>query len=367
MKIAFTLGILNRGGTESLMLDLCRKKGVAPFDFVVIYRKEGQLSTEFQKTDANLIKCSKRRSLLDYMWRFRQIVLREHIDIVHAQTAPDAVISIFSLFGTSVSTITTRHGFDLANTRPLLRWFVFKFCKKICFVSNYEKDYYVHKMHLDPHNPKYHVVYNGMDFNKLDLKSESEKESVCERVNYQLQPRLCMVGNFNEVRTQNIIIEAINILNESGVLLNHSFQFYFIGGAQSELYNLCNQLTYKYNLSDVIIFLGSRGDVPQLLRAMDGFVYSSHKDTFGIGVLEAMASGLPIVCNDFPVMAEITNNGEWATLFSTDDVEDCANKIQDLIMHLPERKAKAQEIAQKVREKYSIEQHIKRLSEIYSK
>ena len=76
MKVAFVLGALNRGGTESLILDVCRNYDTAPFDIVCVYRKEGNLSEEFHKTNVKMLylPCS---NMLSYMWQLRQLLKNE--------------------------------------------------------------------------------------------------------------------------------------------------------------------------------------------------------------------------------------------------------------------------------------------------
>ena len=44
MKVAFFIGSLNRGGTETLVLDTFRRKEVLPYECILIYRSEGELS-----------------------------------------------------------------------------------------------------------------------------------------------------------------------------------------------------------------------------------------------------------------------------------------------------------------------------------
>ena len=112
-------------------------------------------------------------------------------------------------------------------------------------------------------------------------------------------------------------------------------------------------------------FLGGREDVPELLKTMDGFVYSTEHDTFGIAVIEAIAASVPVIVNDWDVMMEITNRGEWATIYPTGNVEQLANEMERLIAHLEEYKLKAKKYAVKVQERFSIEKHIERLSAVY--
>ena len=173
-----------------------------------------------------------------------------------------------------------------------------------------------------------------------------------------------MVGNFNTVRSQFVIVQGIAELNKKRIT---NFDFYFVGKRTQNLESLYDDCVRycEQNKLDNVHFLGARDDVPSLLKSADGFVYSTNSDTFGIAVVEAMAAGVPVIVNDWAVMKEITKDGKWATLFKTEDVEDCANAIEDLLNNLEARKADAQEIAKQVRKEYSIEKHIERLDNIY--
>jgi len=51
----------------------------------------------------------------------------------------------------------------------------------------------------------------------------------------------------------------------------------------------------RLGLADRITFLGFRKDIAQVMRACDAFVFPSRYEPFGLVVLEAMASGLPVV------------------------------------------------------------------------
>ena len=362
MKVAFFLGGLNRGGAESLILDICRKHAMASFEAVCLYRKEGNYSNEFHAGDIPLLQLERKGGLLKYMYQLRRLLLRNNFDIVHAQTPSNAMLCFFCLFGTKIKIISTFHGhYETAQT-----WYlkiIYTFSEKVICVSKVMIDYYVKRLKVSDFNNKLELVYNGINFSKFGY--------VVKRTNMDVL-NLCMVGSFNSGRSHALIIEALHLLKQRKVLLP-GVRFSFIGGGyrgEEFLFESCKELVHTYNLEDVVCFLGMRQDVPELLMQMDGFVYSSVSDTFGIAVVEAMAAGLPVIVNDWEVMREITNDGAWATLYRSNDAEDCADKIDKLIHELRTNREqvmqRCESIAHEVRAKFSIENHIRQLEQIYN-
>jgi glycosyltransferase involved in cell wall biosynthesis len=119
-------------------------------------------------------------------------------------------------------------------------------------------------------------------------------------------------------------------------------------------------------MSDCVHFLGSRNDVPAIVENIDAFIYSTDHDTFGIAVVEAMAAGVPVFVNDWEVMIEITNNGEWATIYKTKDEQDLLEKFSIFLQNRDEYAEEAKKTMKLVREKFSIEHHIQELEKVYS-
>lgn len=365
MKVAFTIGSINRGGAETLLLDVMKRASQLPFDAMLIYRNGGDYEANFKATGQSCVHLRPNHGrYISYLLTLRKILRENHIDIVHAQFWLDAIYARIATIGLPIKIATTYHGYTgavknigwLCKVRYVLSIMA---SDKVCFVSEYERrgfDCNFGKWIGD----KWRVVYNGIDFNKLDLVSKASLNLLPSSLN-TAAPKLCMVGNFNSVRSQMVICQAL-------AQVHQPYGFYFIGSQIADetwRYDDCVAYCQKHHL-DNVYFFGKRGDVPMLLKQMDGFVYSSANDTFGIAVVEAMAVGLPVVVNDHPVMKEVTHDGEWATLFKSNDVDACAHAIEDLLSHLAERKATAKDIAQQVRATYSIEKHIERLYEIYT-
>lgn len=361
MKIAYFLGTLNKGGFESLILDVCQRHNQTPFEFICMYRHEGAYIQAFKETGATLVHvpCKNKFS---YIIAIRRVIKKYQIDIVHSQTPSNTLVLALALLNMRTKIITTMHGFNFSKVVGLYQKIVYHFSKKILCVSEYQKSVYEQNWHLTLNN-KLQVIYNGINVHKFDeISYDSNVKYILDGSN---PIKLCMVGNFVNVRSQIVIIHSLELLKQRGI---NNFDFYFIGRrveTECDLYDNCLKYCTDNHLSNVH-FLGAQANVPELLQQMDGFVYSSASDTFGIAVVEALVTGLPTIVNDWVVMKEVTQNGKWATLFETEDSEDCADKIQELIEHLPERKVQAQKIAKEVREEYSIEKHICRLYEVYT-
>lgn len=366
MKIAYLIGALNRGGLESLILDICRQLKQVPYNFICIYRHEGNMTDDFLQSGAELIHIPNNGMML-YLHGIRKRLLSEHVTIVHSQTPSNTLLLSIALLGTGIKIVTTLHGYSFSYAAWWQRELVYRNSERILCVSNHQKAVYEQKWKLPKEN-KLQVVYNGIDFSKIDdVKNERVSELVSERIN------LTMVGNFGSVRSQIVLCKAIDKLKEQGIL---DFDFYFVGKRverEEWRYDECAQYCKEHQLENVR-FLGSRGDVPELLKSMDGFVYSSASDTFGIAVIEAIAAGLPVVVNDWDVMKEVCNLGLSDTnhairYFKTEDIDNCAEQIKNLLADIRENgnqlRKDALDASERAKNKYSILNHIKKLNEVY--
>lgn len=90
-----------------------------------------------------------------------------------------------------------------------------------------------------------------------------------------------------------------------------------------------SRLVKEMHLEPYITFHGrvEREEVAELMRTSSLFVFPSLKEGFPIVLLEAMASGLPIVASRIPAVTEILAHGETAYLFRPGDARDLANAI----------------------------------------
>lgn len=84
------------------------------------------------------------------------------------------------------------------------------------------------------------------------------------------------------------------------------------------------------NLSDRVIFLGDRRDIPAVLASMEVAVLTSNSESLSNAILEAMAARLPVVAYDVGGNAELVNDQRGALIAPLNE-DDFANAIQRLL------------------------------------
>ena len=84
-------------------------------------------------------------------------------------------------------------------------------------------------------------------------------------------------------------------------------------------------------ISDKIIFAGYRNDVVELLKISNCFVFPSFREGLPVAIMEAMASGLPIICSKIRGNVDLINNDEGGFLLEPTDIDGFAKAMEQLL------------------------------------
>jgi glycosyltransferase involved in cell wall biosynthesis len=98
-------------------------------------------------------------------------------------------------------------------------------------------------------------------------------------------------------------------------------------------------LAQELGLGQRVRFLGSRADVPDILRASDVFVLSSDYEGNPLSVLEAMAAGLPVISTAVGGVPELVQHGATGLLVPAGDAHALAEAMAQLGCNAPLRAA----------------------------
>lgn len=88
------------------------------------------------------------------------------------------------------------------------------------------------------------------------------------------------------------------------------------------------QLAASLGLSERVHFLGQRSDVPELMKAVDFLVFPSRYEPFGLVVIEAMASGLPVITASSTGAADLVTTESGIVLSDADDPDPLSQALQ---------------------------------------
>ena len=193
-------------------------------------------------------------------------MLEQQVTIVHAQQYIDAIYAKLATRGTGIKVVETFHGYDYGSSRieKALIQLSIRRSDAVCFVSEAQRRYYLQQYKF--RNPaKTHVVYNGIDFSKLDT-TEQPTPALPAKIDPAARGlKLAMVGNFVRGRAQSSLCQFLLRLLQEHI----PFDFYFVGRKDDRepwRYDDCVRFCEQHHLQDSVHFLGSRNDVPQILQ-----------------------------------------------------------------------------------------------------
>lgn len=123
-------------------------------------------------------------------------------------------------------------------------------------------------------------------------------------------------------------------------------------------------LAVNLEVDDIIWFPGYRKDINLLCAISDLYVTTSRQEGLPISVIEAMASGLPIVASNIRGQTDVVVPGRNGELFQLDNNADFVEKIVALYKN-PELRAEMRKNNIEDSRKYSVDIAVKKMAEIY--
>jgi glycosyltransferase involved in cell wall biosynthesis len=121
----------------------------------------------------------------------------------------------------------------------------------------------------------------------------------------------------------------------------------------------------KLNVSGKVHFLGLRSDIPDVLGAMDVFVLSSDYEGNPLSVLEAMASGLPVVSTAAGGVPNLFEAGKEGFLVAPGDLHGLAKSMNSLLKYEAARQSMGAAAASRARKNYDLANMIRAYEEVY--
>ncbi len=175
---------------------------------------------------------------------------------------------------------------------------------------------------------KISVIYNGVDPIFLQTPTQEETEEVKKK--YKLPGQYFLSVSTIEPRKDfGTMIEAYSLLPDS-IKADHHLVIVGSKGWQNE-YKKITDLIERLELKDKVHLLGyvEYKNLPAIYRLAKVYLHTSIKEGFGIGLIQAMASHLPIVASNTSCHPEIVKSA--GLYFEMRNPNDLANKIIQML------------------------------------
>tara|TARA_Y100000590_G_scaffold152537_1_gene175129 strand:+ start:3079 stop:4203 length:1125 start_codon:yes stop_codon:yes gene_type:complete len=188
----------------------------------------------------------------------------------------------------------------------------------VIFLSNFSKKMYKY------YNVNKTVIPHGIE-NKFLFKKNN--------INYYnnlKKFRLLYLSKFEGYKNHDNIVKSVYKLLKQ----KYSVSLTLVGietpeFKRSKLYNLIDKINKEYSKSIIFKKLEKHKNVHRIYRKYDLHVFGSMCESFGIIILETIASSLPIVCSNFPVFKEIL--GKYTLYFDANNSDSISKCIKNYL------------------------------------
>jgi len=272
------------------------------------------------------------RALLHDARIIRELVVREHYDIVHVHTPIAGFIARFALrdlrrSGT-VKVLYTAHGFHFYKGGSPLMNIAFLVIEKLAgrwtdvlVVINHEDEQQAHRYRIVPLDKLRFMPGIGMDLAHYDLLAVSIDDRARVRSELCLAATdslFLMVAEFTVNKNHRHAVEALARTGRTNIHLALAGR-----GAQMEL---VRQRAAELGISSQVHFLGYRRDIPALMRAACATLLVSTREGLPRSIMEALNLATPVIGTDIRGIRDLLSDG-GGLLIPVGDVEKLSQAL----------------------------------------
>lgn len=214
--------------------------------------------------------------------------------------------------------------------------------------------------HIGPIGDKVTVISNGVDIRRYTQRDDRQ------RIRAELgvaedEHLMILVGNFKEQKGHLYLIESAAQVAPAFPQLRIAFAG--DGDRRGEL----QEAVRTVGLEGHVSFLGQRDDVPALLAASDSFVLPSLWEGLPMALIEAMASGLPIIATDVSGTRQVMIPPATGLVVAPGNVPELTQAMMSLLSDPDKARAMGEAARERVATSFSARQQAQLHRDLYER
>ena len=291
-----------------------------------------------------------------------RITHERNIQVIHAHMARDYPLAAFAgRMNTEAKLVITRHvlfpmsrlhAVALANVARVIAVSEAVACK-------------LREQQLFP-SEKICVVRNGIDVERFaQTRAAFNREEACRRLELPINSLLVgTVGEITKLKGHEDFVRAAALISARVP------QAHFIIAGQDhspkgEHDASLRRLIEELSLTDRVQRFGWLDNLAELYCALDIFISASHTESFGLAIVEAMASGTAVVATATDGAREVIDDGVNGILVPIGNPEAIAAAVADLLEKAEERKRLGSAAQSGARERFGLQRMILQTEQVY--
>lgn len=331
LRIGYVLHAMPVAGAEVLTAETIRRLRGHIHPTIFCLDSVGLLGEQLREEGVEVL-CLDRRPGRDWrlVGRLRRAITQRGIHILHAhQYTPFfySALAKLSLLRHRPRLIFTEHGRHFPDIVPPLRrtinrWLLSPLADAITACARFSADALAQNDGFPRH--RIEVILNGIDVSRYNR--HPDRASLRARLGLASNRRyLLTVARFHPVKDHATLLKAF-----AQVAAQRDDVDWLLAG-DGPLRGDLESLATSFSVRTRVHFLGIRQDIPELMRAADLFAMTSLSEAASLTLMEAMASGLPVVVTAVGGNPELITDGVDGLLVPRADVDATTKALLRLL------------------------------------
>lgn len=224
--------------------------------------------------------------------------------------------------------IYTPHGFHFFEGAPLINWFLYYPVEKILskytdlIITITKEDYQLAKTKFYSKKVEY-INGIGIDLTKFNNNINTEN-NLKKELNISEDKKVFLsVGEINKNKNHISVIKSLKLMNNTNIV-------YIIAG-DGNLKQKLSKIIFKLGLENQIKFLGFKKNIVDYYKIADAFIFPSFREGLSVALMEAMSSGVPVLCSNIRGNIDLIDDKKGGLLFNPKNIQNIVDTINKFL------------------------------------
>lgn len=261
--------------------------------------------------------------------QLRKIINENEYDIVHCHTPVGGVLGRLAasqIRKKGAKVIYTAHGFHFFTGASALNWAIYYPIERIMArytdaLITINKEDYERAKHFKAKEICY-IPGVGVNTEKFS-QDTGDALLLRKQLGIPLDAMMLLsVGELNKNKNHKVIIETLARFKGQNI--------YYVICGKGPLLEDYQGLATSLGIEKQVILTGYRTDVEKFYQIADVFIFPSYREGLPVSVMEAMISGLPVICSDIRGSRDLVMDSDNIMVSDPDDQNAYAHAIEKL-------------------------------------